>query len=216
MANQYPSLNPEKALIWRIVHRDNVPWILRNGIHCRNSPLQDPHYVNIGSTELIDKRARHPVPIAPGGVLNDYVPFYFTPFSVMMRNILSGRGVPQRSNDEIVILVSSLHRVQACGLPFLFTDCHAYYEWADFYSDLKDLDKINWPLLQRRDFKRDPEDPLKFEQYQAEALVHRHVPLEALLGIVCYTSQQQATLEQQVKALNLNLKVHAKPQWYFR
>lgn len=24
----YTNLNPEKALIWRIVHRDNLPWIL--------------------------------------------------------------------------------------------------------------------------------------------------------------------------------------------
>lgn len=26
MANHYPKLNPEKALIWPIVHRANVPW----------------------------------------------------------------------------------------------------------------------------------------------------------------------------------------------
>lgn len=37
MANHYPNLNPEKALIWRIVHRDNLPWILDNGLHCANS-----------------------------------------------------------------------------------------------------------------------------------------------------------------------------------
>ena len=33
MANHYPNLNPEKALIWRIVHRDNLPWILDKGVH---------------------------------------------------------------------------------------------------------------------------------------------------------------------------------------
>lgn len=32
MANHYPNLNPEKALIWRIVHRDNLPWIVDNGV----------------------------------------------------------------------------------------------------------------------------------------------------------------------------------------
>jgi len=26
-------LNPEKALIWRIIHRDNLPWILTKGLH---------------------------------------------------------------------------------------------------------------------------------------------------------------------------------------
>jgi len=52
----YSRLNPEKALIWRIVHRDNLPWILDNGLHCANSDVQSPHYVNIGNPDLIDKR----------------------------------------------------------------------------------------------------------------------------------------------------------------
>ena len=154
MSHHYPNLNPEKALIWRIVHRDNLPWILDNGLHCGNSQHRSPSWVNIGNAELTSKRATHPVPIAPGGSLNDYVPFYFTPFSVMMKNIHSGRGeVEHRSNDDIVILVSSIHHLQTQNIPFVFTDSHAYYNWAEFYSELTDLDKVDWPLLQRKDFK---------------------------------------------------------------
>ncbi len=192
MANHYAKLNPEKALIWRIVHRDNLSWILDNGLHCGNSVNKAPNWVNIGNPELIEKRASHPVPIAPGGFLNDYVPFYFTPFSVMMRNIRSGRGGCQpRLNSEILILVSSLHHVASQGLPFLFTDSHAYYRWANYYTDLSDLSKIDWPLLQARDFKRDPDDPAKFERYQAEALIYQCCPVSGLVGIVCYTSNGQ-------------------------
>ncbi len=100
------TLNPQKALIWRIVHRDNIPWVLDNGLHCGNSTAQAPNWVHIGSPELIDKRAAHPVPVGMGGYLNDYVPFYFTPFSPMMKNIHSGwGGIRRRANDEIVILV---------------------------------------------------------------------------------------------------------------
>lgn len=106
----------------------------------------------------------------------------------MLRNIHTGwGGIQRRPNEEIVILVSSLHHIAGLGLPFLFTDCHAYYQWADFYADLADLDKIDWTLLQALDFKRDPEDPAKFERYQAEALIHHHLPVSGLLGIVCYT-----------------------------
>jgi hypothetical protein len=216
MANHYPSLNPEKALIWRIVHRNNLPWILDNGLHCGNSAVKAPGWVGIGNPELIDKRARHPVPLPPGGWLNDYVPFYFTPFSPMLRNIHTGwGGIQKRSNEEIVILVSSLRHVAGQGLPFLFTDSHAYYQWANFYSDLTDLDKIDWPLLQRRDFKRDPEDPARFERYQAEALIHQHVPVSGLRGIVCYTETLKQGIEQQVQARNLNLPVFARTGWYF-
>jgi len=216
MANHYPNLNAEKALIWRIVHRDNLVWMLGNGLHCRNSHAQDPHYVSIGNSDLIDKRATHPVPLPPGGTLNDYVPFYFTPFSPMLRNINTGwGGIRKRPNEEIVILVSSLRHVAAQGWPFLFTDGHAYYKLTNYFSDLGDLDRIDWPRLQARDFRRDPEDPVKFERYQAEALIHRHLPIDGLIGIVCYTEEMKAIIELQLATNRLELPVHARRAWYF-
>ena len=216
MPDPYTSLNPEKALIWRILHRDNLPWVLAHGLHCGNSEVRSPTWVSIGNAELIEKRAGHPVPAAPGGVLNDYVPSCSTPFSVARRHFHTGwGGIRQRRNEEIVILVSSLHRVKELGLPFLFTDSHAYYRWANYFDDLARLDRIDWPLLQRRDFRRDPDDPAKFERYQAEALVHRHCPLQALLGIVSYTDGVKADIERRMAAQGLALPVHTRPGWYF-
>ena len=212
----YPSLNAEKALIWRIVHRDSLPWILDNGLHCGNGGVRNPAWVSIGNQDLIDKRATHPVPKPPGGFLNDYVPFYFTPFSPMLRNINTGwGGIRRRNNEEIVILVSSLRHIAANGWPFLFTDSHAYYEWSNYYTDLTDLDKIDWPILQARDFKRDQDDPAKFERYQAEALVHRHLPISGLIGIVCYTEEMKQNIERQIEMRHLQLQVHARTGWYF-
>lgn len=216
MAYDYSAtLNPEKALIWRIVHRDNLRWILDNGLHCGNSDVKYEHWVSIGNPELTDNRARHPVPLPPHGFLNDYVPFYFTPFSVMMRNIHTGWGLKQWPNQDILILVSSLHHVRSLHLPFLFTDMHAYNRLASFYSELTDLDKIDWPSLQRRDFKRDLDNPIKFERYQAEALIHNHLSVSGLLGIVCYTPAIKELIEQEVRQRGLNLQVHARPNWYF-
>ena len=70
------SLSPTKALIFRIVHRDNLPWTLDNGLHARNGVKCDPNYRCIGNPELIDKRSRRVVEVHPGGTLSDYVPFY--------------------------------------------------------------------------------------------------------------------------------------------
>lgn len=212
----YNNLNPEKALIWRILHRSNLAWVFEHGVHCGNTVVRSPQWVSIGNSELISKRAAWPVPLPPGGVLNDYVPFYFTPFSVMLRNIHTGwNGIKQVRNEDIVILVSSLHRVKQLGLPFLFTSSHAYSGLARYFDDLSHLDQIDWSLLQHRDFKRDPEDPGKFERYQAEALVHRHVPLEALLGIMCYTDAIRADIESKMRTQGVALPVHTRPNWYF-
>ena len=68
------SLNPQKALIWRTVHLDNIAWILKHGLHCGNSSaVSPPNWIHIGNTELIDKRENHPVLVGQGGYLNDYV-----------------------------------------------------------------------------------------------------------------------------------------------
>ncbi|MFJ4346087.1 DUF4433 domain-containing protein [Pseudomonas sp. NPDC089401] len=211
----YSNLNASKALIWRVVHRDNLGWLLDNGLFPMSSDRRSGQYVSIGNPDLIDKRSHRVVPISPGGTLSDYVPFYFTPFSVMMKNIHSGWGVPQRRNEEIVILVSSLYHAQSLGLRFVFTDAHAYPHWAGYYSDLTQLDKIDWEILQRRDFKRDPDDPRKMERYQAEALIHGHVPVAGLLGIVCYNEALKSRVGKEVQQRQLNLPVHARPGWYF-
>jgi len=87
------NLNPDKALIFRIAHVANLPSILDNGLHARNGKVFDPHYRSIGNPDLIDKRSRRAVPVPPRGTLSDYVPFYFTPFSIMLFNINTGHGV---------------------------------------------------------------------------------------------------------------------------
>ncbi len=212
----YTSLNPKKALIWRIVHRNNLAWMLEHGLHCGNADRRSADWISIGNQELIDKRANHQVPLPPGGSLNDYVPFYFTPFSPMLRNINTGwGGIQKRRNEEIVILVSSLHHIASLDIPFLFTDSHAYYQWSNYYSDLADLDKIDWHILQSKDFRRDPDDPAKFERYQAEALVFKHLPVAGLLGIVCYTDSLKQQIQSEVTQRNLQLPIHVRQDWYF-
>ncbi|TDY16769.1 uncharacterized protein DUF4433 [Paraburkholderia sp. BL6665CI2N2] len=214
MAN-YENLNAKQAFIWRIVHRQNLPWLLDNGIVCASSQVRDSNFVAIGNADLISRRTHRPVPIAPGGTLSDYVPFYFTPFSPMMYNIYTGRGVPKQRNEDICILVSRLPALQESGVPFLFTDRHAYTQMARFFSDLDDLDQIDWPLLQARNFKRNPDDPEQIERYQAEALVHGKLPVELLTAIVCYTDKVKGELEMELAARRLSVQVRSLPKWYF-
>jgi hypothetical protein len=210
------TLGPDAARIFRITHVDNVPWILRHGLHCKSSEVADPNFVPIGMPELIEKRTTRDVPIEPGGTLGDYVPFYFTPASVMLLNIKTGfNGVIKRPNAEIAIMVSSLHKLSEVGVPFVFTNGHAYMQESDYFDKLADVHKIDWDLLRRRDFKRDPEDPGKLGRYQAEALAHRHVPVSALLGIVCYDQAAKAKLDGDVRRCGLGMEIRAIQGWYF-
>ncbi len=209
------ALSPDNALIFRITHIANVPSILANGLHCRNSETFDPNYVEIGNPDLIDKRKHRLVPAPPGGTLSDYVPFYFTPFSPMFYNIKTGwKGITKRPMSDIVILVSSLPSLRDNGVQFLFTNQHASLVQATFSNDLAQLSSLDWKIWQARDFARDPNDPNKLARYQAEALAYKHVPISAIQGVVCHGADEENSLTKMVHNLAPDLALHAKPGWY--
>ncbi len=215
----HESLAPEKALIFRATHRENVRWTLAHGLHCSKSSVLDPNFVSIGNEELIAKRDTREVPIPPGGSLSHYIPFYFTPYSPMLYNVKTGYGdIRQRPNGDIVIWVSSLLALEEHGVKYVFTDRHAYLATASFFNDrLTSLQHVDFELLQRRDFKRDEKgDPGKMERYQAEALPHRQVPVSALLGLACYTEAVQQEVAAEIAQAGISLKAVTRPDWYFQ
>jgi hypothetical protein len=134
----------------------------------------------------------------------------------MLYNIKTGySGITRRDNKDIVMFVSSVHRLAELAVPFVFTNQHAYAVATEFYNDVQHLDEIDWPLLQRRDFKTEDIDPGKQLRYQAEALIHRHVPLSAVLGLACVNDAVKGSLESLLEQRGIELAVRAKPSWYF-
>lgn len=216
-AAPFPEFNSEKALIFRIVHKANLPWILDHGIHSRMSPTRDPGYIEIGNPDLMAKRRNMVIGATHRISLAEYVPFYFTPRSPMMLNILTGRnGVQKRAASDIAILVASLRTIAAAGHAFLFTDRHANNAMARVYDDLRHLAAIDWHSLQRSDFRRTPDDPDKFDRYQAEALVHNRVGIEHVLGLACYDGESKGELATLVADRCLNVPVFQQKRWYGR
>lgn len=209
-------LSAKRALIFRITHIDNLPWLLANGLHCAGGP-QAPGFITIGNPDLIGRRAARIVREPPGGTLGDYVPFYFTPKSPMLLNIKTGHGgIQRRDNDELIIVISAIPTLVAQDIRFLFTDRHAYTPLARFSANPTALETmIDWDILRRSDFRRSEDDPAKMERYQAEALVYRHLPVTALLGIACVSDAACRRTESLVRDAGLALKVVARPAWYF-
>ena len=112
-----------------------------------------------------------------GGVLADYVPFYFANRSPMLYVIHKG-GVPdyQGTQDEIVYLVTSVAVVVAGDRPWCFTDGHAVEEVTNFFTNTERLDKIDWGMIQNRSWASTEQDPDRKRRKQAEFLVYGSVP----------------------------------------
>ena len=206
----------ERALILRIAHKAHLQWLLQHGLVCSSAIDRDPAFVSIGNQEVIDRRRSKAVPVPPGGTLADYVPFYFTPFSPMLYNIETGWGVTKRPNHEIVLLVSSFQAAADAGRPVVFTDRHALLQTARFFSGRNELSNVDFDLLRTRDFRRDENDPEKFDRYQAEALVFEHLPVSALLGMACYTEEARAEIDRLTNDVGLKVQAVVRSGWYFQ
>jgi hypothetical protein len=109
------------AKVFRITHRDNLPLLLKHGICARNHKDFGDDYINIGSIDVISKREAKSIDIngIDYGTLHDYVPFYFTPLSPMLYNILTGfNNIPKKPRKRSLSLSPvfiQLGRIQITG-----------------------------------------------------------------------------------------------------
>ncbi len=134
----------------------------------------------------------------------------------MLLNIKTGyNGLTRTPMPDIVILVACLHDLNKSGVKFVLTDRHAYLRTAKFANSLGGLELIDWEILQARDFKRDSNDPGKFERYQAEALVYQHLPVSALTCVLCYGAQQCSKLKGLAASAGCGTEILARPNCYF-
>ncbi|MBK6671126.1 MAG: DUF4433 domain-containing protein [Actinobacteria bacterium] len=132
-----------------------------------------------------EQRRRRGVPIGPGGVVADYVPFYFAARSPMLYAISSG-NVPAYQDDQnpLVYLVTDLDRLQKVGCRFVFTDRNAYYQTATYAEDPAELDQlVDWELMEATMWNNTAAEPDRMERRMAELPVHKSVPFSAVLAV---------------------------------
>jgi ssDNA thymidine ADP-ribosyltransferase, DarT len=204
-----------KTYIWRMTDYRNIGFILQNGLHCCNCGVQDPNYINIGHKTLITNRGTAALPIEPGGVLNDYVPFYFHYKMPMLWHIYNGwvKDYAGTQND-IIYLVSTAEKIVDLQLPFLFTDRHGYLAHKKIFNSLDDLDKLSFNVIRDDTWLKEYTE-LKKELKQAEFLVHQHVPVNAILGIIACNENVATFVQNEVAKLGLTLQVVVKPDYYY-
>ncbi|TWV06036.1 DUF4433 domain-containing protein [Bacteroidaceae bacterium HV4-6-C5C] len=203
-------INYSAMPIYRMVHINNVEYVLRNGICIRGHHLADPDYINIGDTELIAQRVDSPVRIVPpGGNLGDYVPFYFAGHTPMLYNIKTGwRGITQRPQSDIVFLVSSVGEiVQNCPY-WCFTDGHAKHNISRFYNNIAYMINLDWVTIHQQYWNNTLEDMDRQRRKAAEFLVKDYVPNTCIRIIYVFNEACKQRIEALVNQLALNISVN--------
>ena len=203
--------------IYHITHERNLPAILAaGGLHCVAS-MQGVGFTSIAHTTIQARRSSTLVPCGPGGVLHDFVPFYFGPRSPMLYAIACGKvDGHSGGQDPIVYLVSDTEDVIRSGARFVFTDGHAaMVPLTSFFDDPAMLDRVDFPLMREKFWYDTPEDNDRKRRRQAEFLVHQFVPWSLIRGIGVRTSSAKARVEAILEQVNMPMKIVELPRWYY-
>ena len=209
-----PGQIPEKILLYRIIHWQNVEHALRHGLCYSEHPQADPNFINIGHEQLISDRHTHPITqLTDAGSLGEYIPFYFGPYSLMLLMIKNGTPpVQKRPQEDIVYMISSVQAIKDAGLEYCFTDKQAKKALAGFYRDDKDLDKIDWEVVKAQYWRNTPEYIDRQDRKQAEFLVRYHVPVACISWLAVKTEERKRYFEEMIANLGLTIRVFLDTQ----
>jgi len=184
-------------------------------------------YQNIAHVGAQGARSIKAVPNPPGGMVHDYVPFYFAPRSPMLFAVNGGKvaGCDWRQQD-IVYFETTVERVTAGGSSFVFYDRNATLAFSMSYSDLARLDVIAWDLLTEapqldgfckywQNSHSNPRYADRMERRQAEFLVRDRVPLANVLKIGVIDEVRAQEVRTILATAGVDSPVEVKRDWYF-
>lgn len=210
---------PQPTWLWHFTHVDHLPSIARDGLVCdAEAHTPDRLTTEVGNVSIKARRHQKSVDVDPGGFVADYVPFYFTARGLMLFQIYTGRvSTYHEGQAGLVYLCTTLERVNELELPWVASNRNAATAVAQFTSDLTMLDRhVDWPLATTSTFNRTPEDPERSQRHQAELLVHRRVPWEAILFVGVRQAGDLSCVEVALGTLDGHQpKRGVRPRWYF-
>lgn len=218
---------PEQILLFHFTAISNLDSIFRCGcLKSYNILAQEGQlYTNIAYASVQEKRHLKLVPNTNTN-LHDYVPFMFAPRSPMLYTLINGNVEEAQENkqENIIYFVTDFNTVS--DLDYVFTDYHAILEYAGYYTNPQDFDKIQWPLFFEpplldgycRYFHSVLENPKyvkRKEAREAEFLIKNKINLEKILYIAVFNEETQRLVEQKLRFSGLNISVQIKRDWYF-
>lgn len=207
----------DKIWVYRIIPIQNLGYILRDGLYCKNAGKNDKDFVTIGSKEIISQRDTRIVKCYPETFVNDYVPFYFSARTPMLYNIITGHGVPTSPQKDIIYLCCKLSDLATEHFQWCFTDGNAAMKISKFSNNISNLKHLDWRSITTNDFRDENADgdEDRIRKKYAEFLIKYHVPVTYISSIVVLNKDKKEQVEEMLKVLDLTIEVKIKPEFYF-
>lgn len=207
--------------IFHFTHIDNLATIIVDGGLMSDSECitRKRTAARSGNSEIKQRRFGQAIEagVGMGGVVADYVPFYYAPRSPMLFSIKSGNvsGVDPDQNP----LVYCVARAEDFSPPhFVVTDGNAASALSSHYGTHADMsNKIDWNVMKASYWRNTDEDGDRMRRRMAEFLVHRFVAwhhIKALVTRVPATQQAVLSLYKRLQPQH-QPPVTVNPSWYY-
>jgi hypothetical protein len=179
--------------LYHLTALSNLKSILAWGIFSLNAATDTPHK-NVSWSE-VQLRRRDKFLIGSLN-LHDYVPFYFATHTPMQYVITheTNNSTPSLTQDQLAILKIDAREVFQLS-DIVFTDGNAASQNTAFLTEPDELNKLNWSVI--RNFRYCFTRELK-RLKSAEVLVPRHLPKDAISGIIVYNETAQNAVKEQL------------------
>jgi hypothetical protein len=173
--------------IYHFTHISNLPTLIQQGLLATNHPqFPAARRRSIAAATIQERRAAMAVPCGNGGVVHDYVPFYFSP---MLLSVVNKKNIDQR---DILYLEFPISILRTPGAVFSDASANAN-TLPNFYTDLSMLNALAWGEIDSIRWSSSIESK---RLRMAEALIPAHVPLHAAARIVVWNETVKAEVEE--------------------
>ena len=211
---------PAEPKIYHIVHVDRLSSIIADKyLWCDAEIARHPSSGTTIGMNGIKQRRLSALRLSshPDLYVGACVPFYFCPRSVMLYVIYQGNH-PELSfrdgQDPIVHLEADLRQTVAWAEEqkqrWAFTDSNAGSGYFNDWSNLAQLNKIDWGAVRARDWQQ------RKEGKQAEFLIERRFLWELVARIGVRSQQAYRQVMSALNAAGHKPPVEIKREWYYR
>ncbi len=211
---------PIPTPILRLTHIENLPTILsREGLHSSNkTPFDQFPYKPIHNPNIQQKRHIQIIPCGPKGTLHDYVPFYFGRLSPMLFQIHT-KQIPccPDGQEKVIYLVAHVQEIIENNMKYVFSDGHGIARFTKYFDNIVNLDKIDFQIVNQKQWADDESDRDRQRKKQAEFLIHDFCPWICVREIIVMNqNMRDVVLEIFSKfSSKLHRPISIKRNWYY-